>query len=645
MDWLQRHFMAVASSISPTRNNSRRSPIKRGNGRRTWKRARSEPATVDIDQRTILLARSSSSSSVSTEGADKLHKIGPPTAHEIANALKRKRRKAEGHAPKKNNRSSVPLKHSVSFAVDSSGGSQLFIEDTDFGLITLEDAQKVPFQSKAFEWNGKERDNGQQRKCSVLSNGFVSFPSAHQQHFPSELNAHNSDHFHSHHLDNEAFQYDPSCSPLPIRQCPQLIAWPPVPIANHSSRSAGDQFQIHPQSSALESTREATTAATTIASAISCPSGVGQQKVPLCLLPHGHLLSFPLTSLQSAARQLLFSQRTHFRRQSLPKGAAISDCSKQIEYRRVPETEEDEEGQAQQRRRKKQQQQRLPPQRRVLPPRRPRAVRPSFVSPSSSSSRRPISSACPQQQITDSSSEEMVRPYKLDVVLHMPEQCPEELTRHAWNPEDRSLNLYVKEEDVLTLHRHPVAQSTDGMRGKIGYTRGFHVWQLNWPVNQRGTHAVVGVATKDAPLHAPGYVSLIGADAEGFGWNIVENKCYHDAQNTKPWSFPYEQSFVAPEKLFCVLDMDEGQLAFATDSKYLGVAFRGLKGKKLYPAVSAVWGHCEITLKYLGGLDPEPRQLMDICRRSIRLSVGKARMERISELNLPPSLRHYLLYK
>ena len=52
-----------------------------------------------------------------------------------------------------------------------------------------------------------------------------------------------------------------------------------------------------------------------------------------------------------------------------------------------------------------------------------------------------------------------------------------------------------------------------------------------------------------------------------------------------------------------VLDMDEGTLSFVVDGQYLGVAFRGLKGKKLFPIVSAVWGHCEITMKYIGGLD------------------------------------------
>jgi len=55
--------------------------------------------------------------------------------------------------------------------------------------------------------------------------------------------------------------------------------------------------------------------------------------------------------------------------------------------------------------------------------------------------------------------------------------------------------------------------------------------------------------------------------------------------------------------LSVVLDMDDGTLSFVVDGQYLGVAFRGLKGRKLYPIVSAVWGHCEITMKYIGGLD------------------------------------------
>lgn len=61
--------------------------------------------------------------------------------------------------------------------------------------------------------------------------------------------------------------------------------------------------------------------------------------------------------------------------------------------------------------------------------------------------------------------------------------------------------------------------------------------------------------------------------------------------------------------------------------------------------MSAVWGHCEITIKYIGGLDPEPLPLKDICRRVIRQQLGKHRLNRASELNLPAALKSYVLYQ
>lgn len=50
--------------------------------------------------------------------------------------------------------------------------------------------------------------------------------------------------------------------------------------------------------------------------------------------------------------------------------------------------------------------------------------------------------------------------------------CPSYKTKlrafyHAWNPLDCSRNIYVK-PNGFTIHRNPVAQSTDGARGKIG---------------------------------------------------------------------------------------------------------------------------------------------------------------------------------
>lgn len=201
------------------------------------------------------------------------------------------------------------------------------------------------------------------------------------------------------------------------------------------------------------------------------------------------------------------------------------------------------------------------------------------------------------------------RPARLDVLLDMPPVTKEVQIKHSWNCEDRSLNVFVKEDDKLTFHRHPVAQSTDCIRGKVGFSKGLHVWEVNWSTRQRGTHAVVGVATIEAPLHSVGYHSLVGSSDQSWGWDLGRNKLYHDSKTGTGITYPAilkpDETFLVPDKFMVALDMDEGTLSFIVDGQYLGVAFRGLKGKKLYPIVSAVWGHCEISMKYIGGLDRE----------------------------------------
>merc|ERR1719510_2942967 len=242
-------------------------------------------------------------------------------------------------------------------------------------------------------------------------------------------------------------------------------------------------------------------------------------------------------------------------------------------------------------------------------------------------------------------------PPRLEMLMDMPPPSKEVQVKHAWNQDDRSYNIFVKEDDKLTFHRHPVAQSTDCIRAKVGYERGLHLFEITWSTRQRGTHAVVGVSTAEAPIHSVGYQSLVGNNEHSWGWDLGRNKVYHNSKVnagvTYPSNLKHDETFVVPDKFLVMLDMDEGTLGFVVDGKYLGPAFRGLRGKKLYLMVSAVWGHCEITMKYLGGPDPEPLPLMDLCRRVIRQTISKERIEqgKIAELNLPKTIKDYLEYK
>lgn len=104
----------------------------------------------------------------------------------------------------------------------------------------------------------------------------------------------------------------------------------------------------------------------------------------------------------------------------------------------------------------------------------------------------------------------------------------------------------------MTFHRHPVAQSTDCIRGKVGYTKGMHVWELYWSTRQRGTHAVVGVATADAPLHNVGYLSLVGYNEFSWGWDLGRNRLLHNSKintgNTYPALLKPDETFIVPDK-------------------------------------------------------------------------------------------------
>ena len=242
-------------------------------------------------------------------------------------------------------------------------------------------------------------------------------------------------------------------------------------------------------------------------------------------------------------------------------------------------------------------------------------------------------------------------PARLDLLLDMPRSSRETQVRHSWNTEDRSLNIYVKDEDPLTFHRHPVAQSTDCIRSKLGYEAGLHVFEINWPQQQRGTHAVVGVGTIHAPLHSVGYQSLIGNNDQTWGWDLGRNKAYHDSNHHPGMTYPMglgpDETFQVPDKFFMVLDMDEGTMSFIVDGHYLGTAHRGLRGKKVYVVISAVWGHCEISMKYVNGLEPGPLPLMSLARLVIRQQIGKDGIEdgNIDKLNLPKTLKNYLQYR
>ncbi|CAK8683075.1 F-box/SPRY domain-containing protein 1-like [Clavelina lepadiformis] len=170
---------------------------------------------------------------------------------------------------------------------------------------------------------------------------------------------------------------------------------------------------------------------------------------------------------------------------------------------------------------------------------------------------------------------------------------------HSWNADDCSGNIYIK-PDGFTLHRRPEAQCTDGARGRIGFDSGRHSWDVRWK-GPLGTVAMVGVATKEAPLRSRGYQPLLGSSDQSWAWNLVDNYLFHGGTKQDPYpKCNNPPKYQVGEKITVVLDMEDNTLAFERDYEFLGIAFRGLPRTRLYPSISAVYGNTEVTMVYRG---------------------------------------------
>ncbi|KAF1761720.1 hypothetical protein GCK72_009976 [Caenorhabditis remanei] len=170
---------------------------------------------------------------------------------------------------------------------------------------------------------------------------------------------------------------------------------------------------------------------------------------------------------------------------------------------------------------------------------------------------------------------------------------------YAWNTDDISRNNYVR-TNGFTVHRQPVAQSTDGVRGKRGVSQGVHAFDITWD-GPLGTVAVVGFATKHAALQCAGYIALLGSDDQSWGWNLVDNVLMHNG--TQLGVYPKINNppkYEVGEKIRLVVDCDKHVAYFERNSEFLGIAFSHIPPLRLYPAVCAVYGNTEVTMVYVG---------------------------------------------
>ncbi|KAF7274247.1 hypothetical protein GWI33_013074, partial [Rhynchophorus ferrugineus] len=169
---------------------------------------------------------------------------------------------------------------------------------------------------------------------------------------------------------------------------------------------------------------------------------------------------------------------------------------------------------------------------------------------------------------------------------------------------------------------------------------GIHCWDILWPHHARGSLALVGVATDKFLRPEHNYPKR-----ECWGWDLSCNKLYHNDNHTKPYpEFKNSRALYTPPQSFrLILDMDLGILSFSYEGKHLGVAFTGLRGKKLYPMVSMTSWYYQIFVQYIGGLKRRPPSLRALCRLAYREHRSDYEVESdIRDVDLPKHLKLYV---
>ncbi|KAK3577705.1 hypothetical protein CHS0354_032697 [Potamilus streckersoni] len=121
-------------------------------------------------------------------------------------------------------------------------------------------------------------------------------------------------------------------------------------------------------------------------------------------------------------------------------------------------------------------------------------------------------------------------------------------------------------------------QEADGARWSVGLETGKHVFEVFWPVEDRGTHASVGVCSSKAPLYWKPKTSLVGMNDVSVGLDIGRRRIIYEGEPKKI----YPRIMHVPEKFLMYVDCDSSELSFGTEESFWGIAFKNID-RRMYP--------------------------------------------------------------
>ncbi|KAK9739313.1 SPRY domain [Popillia japonica] len=179
--------------------------------------------------------------------------------------------------------------------------------------------------------------------------------------------------------------------------------------------------------------------------------------------------------------------------------------------------------------------------------------------------------------------------------------CGETYDIFKWQWEQQAGNLHVLCHDDREILFHPIYSSgTAAMRGNDVLKSNMHYyWEIKILTKLYGTDVMIGVGTSKITLNERQYkfCSMLGFDDQSWGYSY-RGIIQHDKMIRK-----YGSVFGLGSIIGVHLDMCTGTLEYFLNRKSLGIAFRGLKNRELYPMVCSTAAQSSMRLTCSLSLD------------------------------------------
>lgn len=218
-------------------------------------------------------------------------------------------------------------------------------------------------------------------------------------------------------------------------------------------------------------------------------------------------------------------------------------------------------------------------------------------------------------------------------------QCGEEDSYFdwVWDEDSKSSACHLKQDHREVIFHMDYSCGTAAVRGTGSMKENQHYWEVKMMSTVYGTDMMVGVSTVNIDLnkYRHAFCSLLGRDEDSWGLSYT-GVTYHKAKKAL-----YTSKFSQGDIIGVHLDMWLGTMSYYKNKRPLGIAYRGLQGKSLYPVVSSTAARSGMKVVKCRSF---PTSLQFTCCQALRRFIPP-HLDVLKVIDLPPGLRSFLQNK